>query len=421
MRNGRRSEFRDWFVIEGWPPRILYRPHVKAHRSLKEWLPVWQEETGLPVEEVADAGPAVEPTYEAWYGVPTMPRVNLAYPPARSYMLQALTCWVRDYGVDGWRLDVARYVDPDVWRDLRRVLREVRPGPVCSGAAGRSPTGACAWRAGTPPSCARDERALTAALIAGLAALPAAAQTEPPAYDPGFYLLLMWHQHQPLYPKDGDVVYSRPWVRVHATKDYLDMAALVAEHPGVRAVFNLAWTDPDFLAAAPLADLVARGRGFAEQDKEVVLAEHRRILRQVIPLHARLWEEGRIEATTTPLAHPILPLIADTDFALAGNPTARLPEHRYREIIDADQQVIRGLDVAERLPGRNAALPAGHGWEYALTVEGWDSAFYVADAAGALEERQPSFDLVVFPAKGRVVVRLLRELSTRPRPARSTA
>ena len=62
------------------------------------------------------------------------------------------------------------------------------------------------------------------------------------------------------------------------------------------------------------------------------------------------------------------------------------------------------------LPGRNAALPLGHGWEYALTVEGWDSAFYVADAAGALEERQPSFDLVVFPAKGRVVVRLPREL-----------
>ncbi len=69
------------------------------------------------------------------------------------------------------------------------------------------------------------------------------------------------------------------------------------------------------------------------------------------------------------------------------------------------------------LPGRNAALPAGHGWEYALTVEGWDSAFYVADASGALEERQPSFDLVVFPAKGRVVVRLPRELFPEGDPA----
>ena len=118
---------RDWFVIEEWPPRIRHRPHVKAHPSLLEWLPVWRRETGLPVEEAADAGPAVEPTYEAWYGVPTMPRVNLAHPPARAYMLQALAGWVTDYGIDGWRLDVARYVQPDVWRDLRRVLREVRP------------------------------------------------------------------------------------------------------------------------------------------------------------------------------------------------------------------------------------------------------------------------------------------------------
>ena len=58
--------------------------------------------------------------------MPAMPRVNLANPQARAYMLQALAGWVRDYGVDGWRLDVARYVDPDVWRDLRRALREIR-------------------------------------------------------------------------------------------------------------------------------------------------------------------------------------------------------------------------------------------------------------------------------------------------------
>ena len=127
VRNGSRSEFRDWFVIEEWPLRIRYRPHVPAHRSLAEWLPVWRRETGLPIEEAADAGPAVEPTYEAWYGVPTMPRVNLANPQARSYLLQALTGWIRDYGIDGWRLDVARYVDPDVWRDLRPMVRAVKP------------------------------------------------------------------------------------------------------------------------------------------------------------------------------------------------------------------------------------------------------------------------------------------------------
>ena len=49
----------------------------------------------------------------------------------------------------------------------------------------------------------------------------------------------MWHQHQPLYPKDEAGVVSRPWTRVHATKDYYDMAALVAEYPDLHVTFNL--------------------------------------------------------------------------------------------------------------------------------------------------------------------------------------
>lgn len=34
------------------------------------------------------------------------------------------------------------------------------------------------------------------------------------------YVNLTWHQHQPLYYKDANGVYTRPWVRAHATKDY---------------------------------------------------------------------------------------------------------------------------------------------------------------------------------------------------------
>ncbi len=42
----------------------------------------------------------------------------------------------------------------------------------------------------------------------------------------------MWHQHQPLYPKDENGVVTRPWVRLHAAKDYWDMAALVERLSG---------------------------------------------------------------------------------------------------------------------------------------------------------------------------------------------
>jgi alpha-amylase/alpha-mannosidase (GH57 family) len=286
-------------------------------------------------------------------------------------------------------------------------------------------------------ACTKTETTTTT-----VASEPATSTTvqEVAAPDPGFYVVLMWHQHQPFYPKDENGVYTRPWVRVHATKDYYDMAAMVERYPDVTAtfnltpvllmqledlangakdiywtvaevpagdlsetdkqfllrrffdvnpriierfpryqelaarrpagedvsandwseqdfrdlqvLFNLAWTDPDFLEEEPLASLVAKGRDFTEDDKSVLFAEHLRIIQEVIPLHARLWEEGVIEVTTTPLAHPILPLIADTSLALAGDPAGRLPEEPFRQVPDADQQVIRGLDVAERLLGR---------------------------------------------------------------------
>ena len=51
--------------------------------------------------------------------------------------------------------------------------------------------------------------------------------------------MLMWHQHQPFYTKNDDGYYTRPWVRVHATKDYLDMVELVADYPDMKATFNL--------------------------------------------------------------------------------------------------------------------------------------------------------------------------------------
>jgi len=249
-------------------------------------------------------------------------------------------------------------------------------------------------------------------------------------------VMLLWHQHQPLYPVDSSGVVTRPWVRLHAAKDYVDMVNLAASYPdlhvtfnltpvlllqlealsngtvdtyqvhteipaadltpeqrqfvfdrffdinpkviakfprfkelsklrpkGVDAfddrdltdlqvLFNLGWTDPDELAKEPLAALVAKGHDFVEADKATVLAEHLRLVKEVAPAYKVAWDTGRIEIATTPLAHPILPLLADTNLALDGDPTALLPDARFRHIPDATEQVRRGLDVAERILGR---------------------------------------------------------------------
>ena len=54
------------------------------------------------------------------------------------------------------------------------------------------------------------------------------------------YVAVVWHMHQPYYKDSRSGEYILPWVRLHAAKDYLHMAEVLAAHPGVHVTFNLA-------------------------------------------------------------------------------------------------------------------------------------------------------------------------------------
>lgn len=49
----------------------------------------------------------------------------------------------------------------------------------------------------------------------------------------------LWHMHQPLYKDFVTGKYHLPWVRLHSTYSYLDMAAMMEDHPHAKATFNL--------------------------------------------------------------------------------------------------------------------------------------------------------------------------------------
>ena len=58
------------------------------------------------------------------------------------------------------------------------------------------------------------------------------------------YVAFVWHQHQPLYKSreaESDVwgQYRLPWVRLHGTKDYLDMVLLLERYPKLHQTVNL--------------------------------------------------------------------------------------------------------------------------------------------------------------------------------------
>ncbi len=84
-------------------------------------------------------------------------------------------------------------------------------------------------------------------------------------------------------------------------------------------------------------------RGYAEEDKATILDAHARLVAEVIPLHKRLQDEGRIEITMTPFFHPILPLLLDSNLASVAVPDAELPP-RYTYGFDAVEQVRMGID-----------------------------------------------------------------------------
>jgi len=52
-------------------------------------------------------------------------------------------------------------------------------------------------------------------------------------------LAILWHMHQPNYQEPGSDRMVLPWVRLHATKDYLDMLLHASEYERVRVTFNL--------------------------------------------------------------------------------------------------------------------------------------------------------------------------------------
>ena len=55
---------------------------------------------------------------------------------------------------------------------------------------------------------------------------------------PALSVAFLWHMHQPYYKDPRTGQYKMPWVRLHALKDYYDMAAVLDDFPQIRQTFN---------------------------------------------------------------------------------------------------------------------------------------------------------------------------------------
>ena len=248
-----------------------------------------------------------------------------------------------------------------------------------------------------------------------------------------------WHMHQPVYQLTSDGDYLMPWVRLHAVKDYLDMALWVnkfknlklnfnfvpvlldsiieyaeydahdihsrltitpeenlnhedkifilnnffdanyqtmiltneeyhrlyqvvqvegtsdteiftnQEYADIMALFNLAWIDPSFKTSNPeLKKLVKKGKNYTLEDRVRIIEIQREIIKKIVPTLKKLVQKNKIEITTSPYYHPILPILLDykniKKNAMPGDEILDLKTE-----LDAKMQTKMALDRVEEI------------------------------------------------------------------------
>lgn len=76
--------------------------------SAHEWFTAALADPSAPERELFYFDEALPHGYEAWYGIPTLPKLNWASAELRRRMEEVVRRWLREpSGLDGWRVDVA--------------------------------------------------------------------------------------------------------------------------------------------------------------------------------------------------------------------------------------------------------------------------------------------------------------------------
>src|SRR5882762_11700330 len=69
-----------------------------------------------------------------------------------------------------------------------------------------------------------------------------------------------------------------------------------------------------------IAELVAKERGYSEEEKIAAVDAQRRIASRIVPRWRALADRGQVEITCSSFYHPILPLVVDTESARRAMP-----------------------------------------------------------------------------------------------------
>ena len=128
------------------------------------------------------------------------------------------------------------------------------------------------------------------------------------------YVAFIWHQHQPLYKsrnsEEGVGQYRLPWVRLHGTKDYLDLVLLLEKYPKLHQTVNLVPSLilqlEDYAAGEAIDPYLALAltpeQQFQEKQKQFIIERffdgYHRTLIDPHPRYAQLYQQKQEEGKT---------------------------------------------------------------------------------------------------------------------------
>ncbi len=88
-----------------------------------------------------------------------------------------------------------------------------------------------------------------------------------------------------------------------------------------------------------------QARDYKNEDKKVLIDTLLDFIPTILPFYATLKQQGKISLSTTPLNHPILPLLIDMNNATISNPNTKIPTNHFSLIDDAKEQVSRAIKI----------------------------------------------------------------------------
>ncbi len=101
---GEKSTYRNWYFVKDYPVVKLWEQNAKRR-----------------------------PNYECWWGVGSLPKLNVDDENARGYIIDVSKGWMR-LGIDGWRLDVPEEIKSETfWREWSSAMRESNPDCYLTG------------------------------------------------------------------------------------------------------------------------------------------------------------------------------------------------------------------------------------------------------------------------------------------------